>query len=233
MANELTNRNRTLGELMTELRARLGFVTQGPASQSNDPIIKSFLQEAHEYVFEKLQPPAVRRQAMLNVVAGSFLYDWVNDADNSRIDPGQVLGIWMMDGDDPDYRLMQDDLYQAPYGDDTGRPDAYRTLNGQIQIRPIPDGDYKLLIEYLDDRGRFEQQSDRSSVPDRLVFLLALANAKAHYRHPDSQAAGALFESLLSTHKAKQKENKRYFVGQKPERELQVVRTADGRFVLG
>ena len=39
--NGFTARHKTLGQLMTELRARLGFVTQGAASKNNDTIIKT------------------------------------------------------------------------------------------------------------------------------------------------------------------------------------------------
>lgn len=236
MANELTDRNRTLGELMTELRARLGFVTQGGASSGNEQIIKSFLQEAHDYVFEKLQPPAIKVRTVLDVVGGSYLYDWVDDAnDGARIDPGQVVSIGVLEEDGSVRNMLRQRTTDIPRRDlDTGEPTSYSTLNGQLELYPVPNANYKLQIEYLSARNRFEQQSDRPSVPDRLVFLLALANAKAHYRHPDSTAAGSMFESLLASYRAKQRENKRYFVQTgTPERELHVVRTADGRFVLG
>ena len=49
-------------------------------------------------------------------------------------------------------------------------------------------------------------------MPDRLVFLYALANAKAHYRHPDAQAAGTTFANMLAMAQTDQHENKRYIV---------------------
>ena len=54
--NGLIQRYRTLGELLAELKARLGFVAQGPASNNNNPLMISFLQEAHEYVYDQLNP---------------------------------------------------------------------------------------------------------------------------------------------------------------------------------
>ena len=50
----------TLGSLMTELKARLGFVTQGAASHNNDTIMRSFLQEAHDFVYEELDHPLTK-----------------------------------------------------------------------------------------------------------------------------------------------------------------------------
>ena len=234
MANALTERYRTLGELMTELRARLGFVTQGPASSSNEQIMRSFLQEGHDYVFEKLQPPAQRKISDLALIRGSRLYDWINDADGSQIDPGRVLGVWLMEGDEIYTKLRQRGDFEGRPDEDEGQPSSYAHLAGQMEIYPVPDGNYTLRIEYLQDKNRFTQPSDRPSVPDRLVFLYALANAKAHYRHPDSQAAGATFESMLAAEKSKQREGKRYFIGaggQQPD--LQVVRTSDGGYKLG
>lgn len=234
MANALTERYRTLGELMTELRARLGFVTQGPASSSNEQIMRSFLQEGHDYVFEKLQPPAQRKIAELALTRGSRLYDWINDADGSQIDPGRVLGVWLMKGDEIYIKLRQRGDFEGRPDEDEGQPSSYAHLSGQMEIYPVPDGNYTLRIEYLQDKNRFTQPADRPSVPDRLVFLYALANAKAHYRHPDSQAAGATFESMLADAKAKQKEGKRYFVASGAlELAPQVRRTADGQYRLG
>lgn len=54
--NGLIQRHRTLGELLAELKARLGFVAQGPASNNNNPVMISFLQEAHDYVYDQLNP---------------------------------------------------------------------------------------------------------------------------------------------------------------------------------
>jgi hypothetical protein len=45
-------------------------------------VIKSFLQEAHDYVFGELEPPAMRKKTVIQLVAGSFLYDWHNDQED-------------------------------------------------------------------------------------------------------------------------------------------------------
>lgn len=228
--NGLSERYRTLGELMTELRARLGFATQGSASKNNDAVIKSFLQEAHDFVFEKLQPPAQRKKATLRTEANSYLYDWHNDAEDEPIDPGRVLSMWVIESDSLRHPLSQGiSESDRANSDIRERPERYDHLNGQIELYPIPGQAYDLVIEYLADKNRFDRASDRPSVPDRLVFLYALATAKAHYRHPDAQPAAVTFQSMLDAEKMKQKENKRFFanVGQY-ERAPQVARTANG-----
>ena len=232
--NGLTERNRTLGELMTELRARLGFVAQGSASKSNDATIKSFLQEAHEYVFGDLEPPAMRKKATIKLEAGSFLYDWHNDVEDEPISPGRVLSVWVKVGDQIRERLSQGITEtDRSFASLNGQPTKYDHLNGQIELHPVPDAAYDLILEYTADRGRFDRASDRTSVPDRLVFLYALANAKAHYRHPDAQAAATAFQNMLGREKFRQKENKRFFAQTEATRgQAQVARTANGGYTL-
>lgn len=232
--NGLTERNRTLGELMTELRARLGFMTQGSAASGNEATIKSFLQEAHDYVYDELEPPVLRKKATIALTAGSYLYDWHNDAEAEDIDPGNVMSVWVKVSDTIREPLRQGiDEHDRSFDTLREQPQKYDTLNGQIEVWPVPERDYDLIVEYIAGKGRFEQASDRPSVPDRLVFLYALANAKAHYRHPDAQASATSFQNMLGKAKMKQRENRRYFAKGEVERgESQVVRTANGGYTL-
>ena len=232
--NGLTERNRTLGELMTELRARLGFVAQGSASKSNDATIKSFLQEAHEYVFGELEPPAMRKKTVIKLVAGSFMYDWHNDEEDEPIDPGRVISVWVRTSDTIRTPLTQGITeHDRSLDDIREEPQKYDHLNGQIEVWPIPDQPYDLLVEYIADKPRFDRANDRPGVPDRLVFLYALANAKAHYRHPDAQASATAFQNMLGREKFRQKENRRYFMDTSTTRsDAQVARTANGGYTL-
>lgn len=229
--NGLTSRHRTLGELMTELRTRLGFVTQGSAAKSNDAVIKSFLQEAHEYVFGELEPPAMRKKTIVKLRAGSVFYDWHNDQEDEQIDPGRVISMWIIVSGNIREPLTQGITeYDRSFDSLREQPQKYDNLNGQIEIWPTPEEEYDMLIEYTADRARFDRASDRPSVPDRLVFLYALATAKAHYRHSDAQAAAQTFQNMLNKEKNRQKENKRFFFEGPASgtRDQQVVKSANG-----
>lgn len=232
--NGLTSRYKTLGELMTELRGRLGFVAQGSASKNNSLVIKSFLQESHEYVFGELEPPAQRKKAIIKLEAGSYRYDWHNDTDDEAIDPGRVMSLWVKVGSNISEPLRQG-ITEADRSYESLRqqPQKYDTLNGQLEVWPVPERAYDVVVEYTAERARFEQASDRPSVPDRLVFLYALATAKAHYRHPDAQASATSFQNMLAKEKSRQRENRRYFVGSGSARgSAQVVKTATGGYTL-
>jgi hypothetical protein len=232
--NGLTERYKTLGELMTELRARLGFVTQGSASRANEAVIKSFLQEAHDYVFGELEPPAMRKKTIIKLQAGSFLYDWHNDQEDEPIDPGRVISVWVYSSSTIRTPLTQGITeHDRSLDDIREEPQKYDHLNGQMEVWPVPDQAYDLMVEYIADKPRFDRTSDRPGVPDRLVFLYALANAKAHYRHPDAQAAATSFQNMLNKEKFRQKENKRFFMqGETTRGDAQVVRTANGGYTL-
>jgi hypothetical protein len=228
----LSERYKTLGELMTELRARLGYVTQGSAAKNNDIVIKSFLQESHEYVFGELEPPAQRRRAIIKLEAGSHLYDWHDDEQDEDINPGRALSLWVKVGTN-----LSDPLHmginEADRSFDTLReqPRKYDTLDGQLEVWPVPERAYDLIVEYTAERNRFERASDRPSVPDRLVFLYALATAKAQYGRADATAAATAFQNMLSREKSRQRGNRRYFAGDGNDRAgdvAHVVRTASG-----
>lgn len=231
----IETRNKTLGELMTELRARTGFITQGSASKNNDTIMKSFLQEAHEYVYGELEPPARRKKTTIKLEAGSIFYDYHNDKEDEDIEPSRVISMWLITSDTIRYPLTQGiSENDRSFASLRQQPQKYDTLNGQLEVWPAPDQSYDLLIEYTADKGRFDRASDRSSVPDRLVFLYALATAKAHYRQPDAQAAATTFQNMMNKEKARQKENRRYFFqGTESAREQQVVKTASGYKLRG
>jgi len=233
--NGLAERNKTLGELLTELRVRLGFVAQGSAAKNNEATLKSYLQEAHDFVFAELDPPAMRKKSVLQVQANSYLYDWHDDVADEDIDPASVISVWVKVSDtirEPlTYGITEND---RSFESLRQQPQKYGTLNGQLEVWPVPERTYDLIVEHTAVKSRFTQASDRPSVPDRLVFLYALANAKAHYRHPDAQAPAQAFQTMLNKEKTRQKEGQRYFASPGgAAREAQVVRSGGGYVLRG
>lgn len=209
--NGLSQRNRTLGELVTELKSRLGFVAQGPASNNNNPILTSFLQEAHDVMYAQINPVMMRKKTVITLEPGSYLYDWHNDIEDEDIDPKLVQSVWIVDGS-ARYQLVQG-ISESQRGDENrSQPIRYETLDGQIEVWPIPNRMYGLLVEYVASRPRFTQPADRPGVSDRLVFLYALSLAKSHYRQPDAQLAVSACTNLLRLEKIRQHQNRRYFI---------------------
>ena len=227
----LNSRNRTLGELRTELRTRLGFVQSGPAASGNAALLNSFLHEGHDFLYDELKPTPARKKTSIRLMPGQYLYDYHNDTEDEDIDPGTVKAIWLEMGGGTVVTMTQGiTRHDRAFSETRSYPARYDTLNGQLEIYPVPDEQYDLFIEYLAPKPRFSQDQDRPGVPDRLLFLYALANAKSHYRHPDAQAAGTTFTKMLNTTKAKQHENRRYIkaTGKEVSAPAQVVASGDG-----
>lgn len=229
----LSRRNKTLGEMMTELRARLGFVTQGSASKGNEVVLKSFCQEAQEYVYGALELSDMRMRSVISMQPGESLYDWHDDELDLDIDPLQVKYVYLRDGSFGQQLNQGISEKDRAFSENRFRPERYDTLNGQMEVYPVPDREYLLVVEHTCMPGRFEQNADRPNAPYRLVFLYALANAKAHYRHPDAQTAAITFQNMLKTYQDKQKENRRYFARGAYAREAQVTRSGDGYVLKG
>lgn len=232
--NPLRYREQTLGEMLSEMKARLGFAVQGAGSKLIDRLLKSFLQEGQFYVWEQLDAPLAMKRTEIKLSAGSKLYDYHNDVDDQDIHPDMVYEIDVYETDTSVVKLRQG-ITEKMRCDDTSRdcPRRYDTLNGQLELFPTPDREYRLIIHYREGCTRLEQDSDRTCVPSRLVFLYALASAKAHYGHADAQTAGSIFQTALRTEKSRRHGNRRYFCGHGCHDDRQFVRrTADDKYVL-
>jgi len=231
--NGLAHRNKTLGELRRRLRARLGFVVQGPAANSNQDVLNDILQEAHEFIAGAIDAASMRKTCVLMLSPGSWRYDWHNDDEDEDIDPGRVLSVWVQISD-----TRRDPLRQGitvRHREEVALrdvPTRYDTLNGQMELWPVPAAAYPLIIEYIAPIARFEQDADRPSVPWRLLLQYALGVAKAHYRHADAQVAGQTFERMLAQYRAEQHQNRRYFVAHAQPQDPQVVAHGDGTYSL-
>ncbi len=232
MANPLTSREGTLGSMMTELKARLGFVTQGASSKLIDPLLKSFLKEGHEYVYEQLGAPLLKKRTTIMLQKGSKLYDCHNDIEDENFEPAMIESICVYDTETSFNELRQGITELMRCGDITPTvPERYDILDGQIELWPTPDDAYRMVVIYRPGLTRFTQPADHACVPSRLVFLYALASAKAHYQHPDAQTAGNIFQQALRIERQKQHENKRYSaLAVRPRARTQVRRTSDGRY---
>lgn len=232
MANPLTSREGTLGSMMTELKARLGFVTQGASSKLIDPLLKSFLQEGHEYVYEQLGAPLLKKRTTIMLQKGSKLYDCHNDIEDENFEPAMIESICVYDTETSFNELRQGITELMRCDDITPTvPERYDILDGQIELWSTPDDAYRMVVIYRSGLTRFTQPADHACVPSRLVFLYALASAKAHYQHPDAQTAGNIFQQALRIERQKQHENKRYSaLAGRPRARTQVRRTSDGRY---
>jgi hypothetical protein len=191
---------KTLGQLRAELQTRIGFGMSGQAGIVNAPIMDSFLQDAQDQLYvvcDWRELCAV--QERLTGAAQQF-YDYPEDCNVERVNR---IAVWngarwqdLVEGISLDQRSYN-------VGD---RPMRYERRD-QIELWPVPQGQYQMRFEYVRTLLPFTESSHRCSLPDRDVFLVALSNAKAHYRQPDAdryqKQADALLVRLRQKHRGK------------------------------
>lgn len=97
--------------------------------------------------------------------------------------------------------------------DQTGWPQSYE-IRQCIEIWPAPattSGALRVKARFKPEA--FTADSDKTTIDDDLVFMLALANLKAHYRHPDAGNYVNQFETHMMALVAGTHASARYIPG--------------------
>ena len=185
---------RTLEALRAEILARLGMGGMGPSGGANQALIDSFLRNG---------------QAQLYWLQDWRRLTWFED---------KSIGVGQNQIDYPaacgrDQRVLR---IESPVGgqyaklcegittdmwstmDTQGSPQCYERFE-QILLYPKADQLYTVRVWYVADLGRFTENGDNATLDDEMIFLHALANAKAHYRQPDAATYQGQLNSLLGS----------------------------------
>ncbi|MCC7144242.1 MAG: hypothetical protein IT349_19275 [Candidatus Eisenbacteria bacterium] len=81
-------------------------------------------------------------------------------------------------------------------------PNRYE-LKSQIEVTPRADHAYILRVWGVKDAEPFVEDDHRPSINDRLVFFMALAGLKSHFKQPDAVTIADQFKQMYGTVKAK------------------------------
>ena len=211
----------TLGELRALLTQRLGFGSAGAAAGVISGTIDNFLFNAQIQLYMQADWKKLQHYADKTVGIGQHLIDYPTviggapaDANPERIlkIAVKVNSLWvdLREGINTEHYSYQDRNYY---------PQRYERY-AQIELWPKADISYTVRIWYIRELGRFTQDADRCTIDDDLIFLHALANAKAHYRQPDADIYTRQMQSMLTQLKTKQFCNRSYRRG--ADSELQI-----------
>jgi hypothetical protein len=201
----------TLGALRYDLATRLGFTTQGNVVQRQIPILDSFIRTAQYVLYQDLPAHLFYKITTLPVGIGQELYNLPADFEPNK--PHQFLYCGVQ-GINP---LQSRDLFSihdnstcgsTPAPADTpwqlglqgGTPRFYSISNQQFLLSPVadePSAKGSIRIQYCTNLPALVNDSDVLLLPYEPVFLLALAEAKAHYQQPDVGQVAQLFERVL------------------------------------
>lgn len=189
---------KTLGELRSQLRTRLGFAAAGAAAGVIQSNLDSILQEAQNLVYWTHDWARLRRYATVSLGADQYLIDYPDGCNPERVKAISVLrgNVWsspLSRGITPTMYTTQDNA-APPY-----RWEPYE----QIELFPKADQVYSVRIFYIKTLDPFTGDDHRATLDDSMIFTVALGRAKAHYRHPDAAAYGEDAKDLLIKLKGK------------------------------
>ena len=183
----------TMSDLQLRIFVRLGFANQA----SNPPpgmaaLVQDFLMSAQTFLYKRYMQLHTKRFFRWKVNPGQRFYSLKDNDENVlegvTMDPNKTIewcgiqdsrNVWypMIQGIPPQLYTM----ITKPW-----RPARYE-LRGAIEIYPVPDQTYWLWVRAHFGLMSFVNPSDTTTIDSELVFLWALANAKAHYGQPDAQ----------------------------------------------
>lgn len=199
--------NKTLEELRTALRARLGFGSQGSSSGAAAALLDDILREAQEALYWEYDFPVIHVARDATVGVGQTLVDYPNDIEPLKITSVQILvnTIWLPLDEGIDFR---DDSYVTV----RTYPQKF-DRRAQIELWPENDSVRTLRVEGAKRLDAFTQNSHRTTLDSDLVQVAALAMAKEHYRQPDADIYRASLNRKLARIKSSTHGLRRYIPG--------------------
>ena len=196
-----TEGNETRATLRTRLLSMLGYGAQ----DSNPPpgmaeLLNNFLDMAQRKLYTRLTEYGWVRFFNWPLVEGVYLFDVPDNIDGCprKLNPRKIQ--WVGIHKDGIYRPLAQGIDPSLYSHDIMAqwPTRYE-IRQCIEIWPKPssDGGY-LVIKGGFGLDPFNTDSSVTTVKSDLVFLQALADAKAHYRKPDAGNIQQQVEVMLS-----------------------------------
>lgn len=194
----------TLGEMRAEIAARLGYSAQGTQSAVLTNKLNYYLKDAQEqllYQFDDMLRKGIIDDKVVN--SGQVLYD-IDPA--AEVDTVQELFIWF---GARWLKMIRGIPFEGRDSVTTSVPTHWEirlgtTGQGQFEIWPPPGDNYKLGYEYQAVANNFTDDSDRSTVPSRLVLLMALGNAMDDYGKKGAEKIMRQVDMMLQRLRARQ-----------------------------
>lgn len=186
---------RTLGELRTELRARLGMASQGAAAGNNQALLDSMLRNGQRQLYLAGAWKRLHRYEDKTLGVNQYLIDYPTAADPDRI---LQIGVNIGSTDTPNWQELKEGITLQNYNTQglTSWPKRFQCYE-QIELWPKNDVSRTLRLFYIKALDAFTTDNHRATLDDEMVLLHALANAKLHYRHPDAETYGNQLQSIL------------------------------------
>lgn len=213
---------RTLGDLRKELADRLNMSSQA-VSSAIQRVLNSFLREAHDNLTMQYEWPELRRDWVFPLVIGTTMYVMPTDDDSYTPDTLRIQSVYFQYNNA--WLELEQGIEPWRYTVTSNMPLRRYEIEGgakPLEVWPAPDQTYNLRIRGYamvkpfgvpDPATGLYTDADVTACDSRLVLLMALANAKAHYGKADANVAANELNSLLGKLRAGRHGNYRYIPG--------------------
>lgn len=192
---------RTLETLRTELLARMGMGGMGASGGANLTAIDSFLRNGQAQLYRMQDWKHLIDYEDKTLGTSQNLIDYPTSgvmAGGSAARDKRVLKIETTYAGQ--YLQLSEDITTDMWSTmETLAPPSRYERFAQILVYPKADQAYTVRVWFVSDLGRFTENGDECTLDDEMVFLHALANAKAHYRQPDAATYQGQLNTLLGT----------------------------------
>lgn len=208
--------NETLAQLRRRLLVRLGY-----AAQADNPppgmadLLDDFLVQSQRLLYRRYRALRTERFFTWTMIVGQRFYDLPDNDEtcNKVLDPYRLSWVGVEDTNGAWYGLVKGippEVYTSV--ENQGLPALYE-IRQCIEVFPAPSDNYKLRIKGHFGLTEFDEDTDTTTIDSELVFLWALANAKAHYGQPDASNVAAQAQTYLSTLVSGSHQTARYIPG--------------------
>lgn len=192
---------RTLGELESELLARLGMGAQG-ASGTAQALLRSFLRNGQTQLYWAQDWKHLTDYADATLGVGQNMLDFPTagtmNADIGCTRDRRVLRVETVYNGQ--WRRIPEGIRTEDWSTMDTRSYPVRCERyAQLMLYPKADQLYTVRFWFVGDLAPFAVSTDRASLDDEMVLLHAVTNAKAHYRHPDATLYQGQLSSLMSS----------------------------------
>ncbi len=193
---------RTLEDMRTAMLRRLGYSAQ----LSNPPpgmaeLLDDFLRDAQEQLYHRYASLHTERYFRWQLQPGVRYYSVRGNDDlcAKKLNPYRITWAGVQDRDNSWHPLICGIPGLFYTSTDFQRMPSHYEVRDCIEVFPTPDDYYTLRVKGHFGLLSFTEDEDQCTIDSHAVFLLALANAKAHYRQPDAQNYFAQSNSYIGS----------------------------------
>lgn len=210
----------TLAQLRQRIITRLGMAAMPAGLPGMTDLINDFLQSAQESLYRRYSVLHNERWFTWSLVAGQRFYDLPGNDDqigpnpcNKALDPRGIKWVGVSQDED-NWRPLIHGIAPTTYTSKTEAIPTHYAIRACIEVWPAPsDATWKLRVLGKFGLGSFTADTDVASVDPEAIFLMALANAKAHYGQPDGGNYMQQLQVYIGDVVAGSHQTARYFPG--------------------